>query len=261
VNLHGGEATIHPHFLETLDLIRSLGYAEVHLQTNGIRLADSEFARQVVELGVRLFIISLHGDIADIQDDLTRTPGGFTRTIAGIRQVKGLGASVRTNTVITRQNIERLSGISKLAVDIGVDHLNFSNLHPVGSAIFGLSRIVPEFSEIRRYLYPAADLALSRHRRVTLEGFPYCTVKERMDLHLNNEYRDIRMLYRGRIIENYDEFMNGVMRTYGEPCVECAMRTKCGGVYTQYVDLRGWREFSSIGATAVEKLTHAASPA
>src|SRR4051812_20051806 len=67
VNLHGGEATIHPHFLETLDAIRSHGYPEVHLQTNAIRLADVAFCRQTVDRGVVLFIISLHGDVAEIQ--------------------------------------------------------------------------------------------------------------------------------------------------------------------------------------------------
>jgi MoaA/NifB/PqqE/SkfB family radical SAM enzyme len=243
VNLHGGEATIHPHFLDTLKLIRELGYPEVHLQTNGIRLADQEFARQTVQLGVRLFIVSLHGDDPEIHDQQTRTPGGFARTLKGIRHVKALGTAVRTNTVITRLNLERLPAISELAITMGVDHVNFSNLHPVGSAIFGLSRIVPEFSEIRRYLYPAVDLALAHGLRVTLEGFPYCAIRERMNLHLSNEYRDIRMLYRGRVIESYDEFMNDVMRKHGEPCRNCAVQKACGGVYVQYIDLRGWKEF------------------
>jgi MoaA/NifB/PqqE/SkfB family radical SAM enzyme len=246
VNLHGGEATIHPRFLETLRIIRSLNYPEVHVQTNGIKLARGDFAREAVELGVRLFIVSLHGDVAAIQDQLTSTPGGFSQTVRGIRNVKALGAHVRTNTVITRQNLERLRAIGELAIELGVDHVNFSNLHPVGSAIFGLSRMVPTFAEIRNNLYPAVDTLLASGRRVTLEGFPYCTVRERMDLHLNNDYRDIRMLYRGRILESYDAFMNDVMRSFGDPCDECAMRCQCGGVYTQYTDFRGWGEFSPI---------------
>jgi MoaA/NifB/PqqE/SkfB family radical SAM enzyme len=248
VNLHGGEATIHPKFLETLELIRSLDYREVHLQTNGIKLADPVFAREVFGSGVKLFIVSLHGDTPGIQDQQTGTPGGFGRTIEGIRNVKALGAAVRTNTVITKTNLERLSDISELAVSVGVDHVNFSNLHPVGSAIFGLSRMVPAFAEIRRYLYPAIDLAMVAGRRVTLEGFPHCTIRERIELHLNKEYRDIRMLYRGRVIEDYDEFMNDVMRTYGPPCENCSVRGFCGGVYTQYADLRGWGEFFPIPA-------------
>jgi MoaA/NifB/PqqE/SkfB family radical SAM enzyme len=246
VNLHGGEPTVHPRFLEALELIRSLGYSEVHLQTNGIRLANLDFARRAVDLGVRLFIVSLHDDAAAMHDEQTGVPGGFGQTIQGIRNVKALGALVRTNTVVTLQNVDRLAAIAELAVELGVDHLNFSNLHPVGSALFGLSRRVATFAGIRRCLYPAADLALARGRRVTLEGFPYCTVSERVDLHLDNEYREVRMLFRGRILENYDAFMNEVMRTFGEPCNDCAVRAACGGVYTEYTDLRGWGEFAPI---------------
>ncbi|HXT69374.1 MAG TPA: radical SAM protein [Vicinamibacterales bacterium] len=246
VNLHGGEATIHPRFVEILELIRSSGYPEVHLQTNGISLARPEFARRTVDLGVRLFIISLHGDSAGIQDPQTGTPGGFARTVQGIKNVKALGARVRTNTVVTRTNVGHLPGIAALAVDAGVDHINFSNLHPVGSAIFGLSRLVPAFDEIRRFLYPAIETSLAAGRRVTLEGFPYCTVREYAGLHLNNEYRDIRMLYRGRVIDSYDDFMNDVMRAYGDPCASCTVREACGGVYKQYTDLRGWAEFEPI---------------
>src|ERR1700733_1800353 len=84
VNLHGGEATIHPRFLETLELVRTLNYHQVHLQTNGIRLADLVFAQQTVNLGVSLFIVSLHGNVESIQDRQTGTPGGFTQTLQGI---------------------------------------------------------------------------------------------------------------------------------------------------------------------------------
>lgn len=243
VNLHGGEATIHPRFFETLALIRELGFPEVHLQTNGISLARAEFACRAVEAGVRLFIVSLHGDVAEIQDSQTGTPGGFARTVRGIANVKTLGARVRTNTVITTTNLSRMTKIAELAVDLGADHINFSNLHPVGSAIFGLSRMVPTFQEIRAYLYPAIDVAAAAGRRVTLEGFPYCTVKQYAGMHLNNDYREIRMLYRGRVIDSYDAFMNNAMRCYGPPCEECSMRESCGGVYKQYLDLRGWGEF------------------
>lgn len=246
VNIHGGEATIHPRFFDTLNLIQSLGYPEVHLQTNGIKLANLNFARNTIGLNVRLFIVSLHGDVSEVQDRLTDTRGGFERTVEGIRNVKMLGALVRTNTVVTSENVDRLPQISELAIKLGVDHLNFSNLHPVGSALFGLARMLPTFEEIRAYLYPAINIAVAQRRHVTLEGFPYCSVRERMELQLNNETRGIRMLYRGRVLEDYDVFMNDVMRIFGEPCENCAVRALCGGVYKQYVDLRGWEEFASV---------------
>ena len=143
VNLHGGEATIHPKFIEILQTIRDEGYPEVHLQTNAIKLADAAFAEKIVKLGITKFIISLHGDTPEMQDSQTGTPGGFVRTIQGIRNVKAHGVHVRTNTVITRQNLSRLTNVCRLACELGVDHINLSNLHPVGSALFSRSTSMP----------------------------------------------------------------------------------------------------------------------
>ena len=246
VNLHGGEATTHPRFLETLGLIRDLGYAEIHLQTNAITLSNLVLARDAVARGVKLFIVSLHGDTPSTHDSQTHSSGGFDRTLQGIRNVKAEGARVRTNTVVTRQNVERLPAVSRLACDLGVDHVNFSNLHPVGSALFARERIMPTFGELRSCLAEAAEYALLHCRRVTLEGFPYCTVGHLAHLHLNNEYRDIRMLMRGSVIDNYDAFMSEKCRVFGPPCERCSVRSHCGGVYPEYVELRGWSEFAPL---------------
>jgi len=259
VNLHGGEPTIHPKFFETLELIRRLGYREVHLQTNATRLANVDFAATTCELGVKLFIISLHGDDPESHDTQTHTPGGFVRVLESIRNVKALGARVRVNTVITRQNVSRLPAIARVVSDACVDHFNISNLHPVGSARFALLRILPSFEEIRAHLYPAIDHCLERDRQVTLEGFPYCTVREKAHLHLNNEYRDIRMMIRGQVIEDYDAFMSNSMRVYGESCKQCAVRTACGGVYREYIGYRGWADFEPL-ATSDMPLVAASNP-
>ncbi len=246
VNLHGGEATIHPKFIQILEMIRKLGYPEVHLQTNAIKLADADFTARIAGLGVKKFIISLHGDQPEVQDEQTGTPGGFVRTLQGIRNAKAQGAHVRTNTVITRRNLGRLVEICQLACELGTDHINFSNMHPVGSALYSRESSMPRFDEMREQLYRSVDLAVSYGRVMTLEGFPYCVVKERMEHQLNNEMRDIRMLMRGQIIDDYDRMMSDTMRIFGEPCNECTLRSQCGGVYPQYIDYNGWREFSPI---------------
>jgi MoaA/NifB/PqqE/SkfB family radical SAM enzyme len=244
VNLHGGEPTIHPRFVDTLKYIRQLGYPEVHLQTNGIKLADEAFTRCLFDHRVAKFIVSLHGDLAEYHDSQTFTNGGFVKTIQGIRNVKALGAHVRTNTVITIQNLQRLSGIATLACDLGVDHINFSNLHPVGSARFSRGRIMPRFEHIREWLYPAIDVVLARGRRVTLEGFPFCTIGGGYErLHLTKEYREIKMLIRGQVLADYDTFMRVDMSVFGGPCTRCPARSACGGVYPEYVEYNGWDEF------------------
>jgi MoaA/NifB/PqqE/SkfB family radical SAM enzyme len=243
VNLHGGEPTIHPRFLDVLRLIRELNYPGVHVQTNGIRLSDPAYVATLMELGVRSFIVSLHGDEPEVQDSQTATPGGFAKTVAGIRNVKARHGYVRTNTVITRRNRDRLVSIVRLACDLGVDHINISNLHPVGSAILSRENAMVTFTEMHDQVVSAVNLARGYGRGVTLEGFPCCAVSECLDSMLTNVPRGIRMLARGVVVNDYDEFMAQDMSVYGERCGECSLRQRCGGVYPQYIQYKGWSEF------------------
>lgn len=98
VNIHGGEASILEDFFSVLDKIRSLNYPEISLQTNGRKLADLNFAKEVCNRGVNLFVISLHGKNAQKHDAATQISGSFDETLEGIRNVKSLGAKVRTNS-------------------------------------------------------------------------------------------------------------------------------------------------------------------
>jgi MoaA/NifB/PqqE/SkfB family radical SAM enzyme len=246
VNLHGGEATIHPKFFETLELIKRLGYPEIHVQTNGILIGKTDFARRAVEAGANLFIISLHAAEAAVQDELTHTPGGFEKTLQGIRNVKALGARVRTNTVVTQQNSRDLPRIVQLACDLGVDHINISNFHPVGSSMFSLARTLPRLSDAAGDVKAACAVALAEGRRLTLEGFPFCSVPGLVEYQLNSENRQIKMLMRGQVISNYDGFMTDRMRTLGAPCRTCPYKKECGGVYPEYIQFHGWEEFAPL---------------
>jgi MoaA/NifB/PqqE/SkfB family radical SAM enzyme len=246
VNLHGGEPTTHPRFFETLSLIKTLGYPEVHVQTNGILLAREEFVRQAIDAGVSLFIVSLHSHTADSHDALTHSAGGFQKTLVGIQNAKKLGVRVRTNTVVTAQSAVYLIDIARLACELRVDHLNFSNFHPVGSSMFALGATLPRLSDTRPYLLQAIAYALEMGKAVTLEGFPYCSVSEYMNLRLDNDDRNIKMLMRGMVIENYDKFMDAQMRIFGPPCDNCSVRTLCGGLYPEYVRYHGWTEFAAV---------------
>lgn len=245
VNIHGGEPTIHPRFHEILSAIKMLGYPEVHLQTNGIRLEDADLVVEYVRLGVRLFIISLHGSTERMHDDQTGSRG-FYKTLAGIRNAKSLGAAVRTNTVVSSRNVEHLRDISLLACESGADHINISNIHPVESANLSFDKVVPTSGTLIRNVDDAVTVALDANRKVTLEGFPYCWLPRHKHLHLNENQRRIKMLMRGAIIDNYDTFMNDACRVLGPPCATCSAAKRCGGVYPEYVARRGWGEFNEI---------------
>lgn len=246
VNLHGGEPTLSSDFIGTLQLIKELGYPGVYLQTNGCRLSDPYFARDVVDLNVKTVIVSLHGSRAKIHDWATRSHGSFKVACKAIKNVKKAGGTIRTNTVIFRQNLSELPDIVDLALDIGADSINISNLHPAMTAYEHFEIIAPFVEETACWLERAICQAKDRNAEITLEGFPYCVIPGYDELHLNRENVRIEMEIRGNWIPDYMKFMKQKCRTKGSICGLCLYKERCGGVYREYIEKRGWQEFRPI---------------
>ena len=247
VNLHGGEATIRRDFLEILDEISQLGYPTVFLQTNGRKLALMKFAKEVVDRGVSLFIVSMHGATAATQDHISLSKGSFDQAVKGIRNVKQLGATVRTNTVVCKDNFAELPEIVDLCLDLGADRINISALHTSGTALRNFWDVTPRYDEIRPYVFEAVDRAVRRNvGRISLEGFPYCSVPGYERYLVDWENQQFKLLYRTFVMDNYEDYMDDFARVKDARCGGCVHNDVCGGVYKEYAELIGWDEFQPV---------------
>lgn len=246
VNLHGGEPTIHPNFLEILRVIKEFGYGEIQVQTNAMNLSDKDFAKKVVREGVELFIVSLHGFTKQQHEVHTMVNGSFDKTITAIKNLKELQVKLRTNTVVTKHNFNSLPDIITFAAQMGIDHINISNLHPVGSAQYMNENITLELQALQRGFMEMAESINSCPVLITFEGFPYCILMpdfrskciEILD-------RKVNMLIWDKVINDYTSFMN-TLRVHNKECNHCSYKKKCGGVYPEYVDIFGWDGIRAI---------------
>jgi hypothetical protein len=103
-------------------------------------------------------------------------------------------------------------------------------------------------ADVRRELDPALRVLEDAAVTATLEGFPLCVIDPHHALAIEDGTREIRMLYQGRVFDDYDSFMDQECREYGPPCEPCPLRSRCGGVYKEYAERRGWSEFGSRAA-------------
>jgi MoaA/NifB/PqqE/SkfB family radical SAM enzyme len=250
VNIHGGEASILEDFLGILDKIQSLNYPQVSLQTNARRLADPDFAREVYKRGVKLFVVSIHGQNAAEHDQATREPGSYAEAVAGIRNVKSLGAKVRTNTVAYQKNHKMLTDIVQSILDLQVDHINLSAVHPVGKAYQNFSQVTPKYSEIQNDVFEAVDLCVKNQRVITLEGFPNCTIPGYEQYCIKWDEIHFKLLFHNFILNNYAVFMDKETRKKGEKCLSCVYQSQCGGVYKEYLEFYGWDDIVPVTADA-----------
>lgn len=243
VNLHGGEATTRRDFMNILQKINELNYPTIILQTNARKLRNMEFAKKVREQNVDLFVISVHGKDSQTLDFITQIPKSFEQCIQGIKNVKELGAKVRTNTVVSRLNYQELEEIVSLLLELKVDHINISALHTGGTAYRNFEQVTPTYAEILPSLKKAVDKVVGHSVRLTLEGFPYCTIPGLEQHMIDWSTERFKMLYHDMVFDDYEEFMDREFRSKGIPCIDCPHIKVCGGVYKEYIEKRGWDEF------------------
>lgn len=246
VNIHGGEATVLEDFIEVLRLIKQYGYPQISLQTNARKLADSNYAKEVYDNGVNLFVVSLHGKEAEEHDTITQVSGSFQEAVEGIKNVKKLGAKVRTNTVAYKGNIQSIPDIVELAINIGADHINLSAIHPVGKAYENFERVVPTYGQIQQKIFEAVDVCVKRNCVVTLEGFPNCMIQGYEKYQIDWEENEFKLLYHNFVLNNYATFMEKETKKRVPACRQCERKNICGGVYKEYLEFFGDAEFQVI---------------
>src|SRR5262245_19262549 len=107
--LSGGEPTMHPNFLDFVDLGRRAGYRKVQTVTNGRMFRYPEFLDRAATNGLDEITFSLHGHTAKLHDALVGTPGAFVEETAGLRAaVASERFIVNIDIVINKQNIRHL---------------------------------------------------------------------------------------------------------------------------------------------------------
>ena len=128
--LTGGEPLLRPDIYEIAKFGTDKGLRMV-LATNGTLVTD-ETATKMVAAGIQRVSISLDGADAERHDSFRKVPGAFAGALAGIEKLKKAGMPFQINTTITRANIDQISRILELAIDLGAAAHHIFLLVPTG---------------------------------------------------------------------------------------------------------------------------------
>ena len=241
VNIHGGEPTLRPDFLELLAQIRTRGYQRVILQTNAIRMSNQAYAEAVHRIGVDVFVCGFHAADPATAARITRNPKAYDLALRGFERIKQGGATLRVTTVVCAENVTDLPAVASLCAARGVDHLNFSALQPQD---FARGSLVP-YDVCRPYLTEAVEVARAAGLVVTLEGVPYCTCPGLEALHVDWRSQNLKVTFHDLTIDNFNAFLNATTRVRTAACGACLLRAECGGVYRDYLDVHGDAAFEA----------------
>jgi len=242
----GGEPTIRPDILELVAFAKALGFTSIQMQSNGRRFADLDFCKAMIAAGANEFSPALHGANARIHDFLTRSPGAFAQTTRGIRNLKKLGQTVFTNTVITKTNYCSLPQLAKLLVRLKVDQFQLAFVHAVGSAADHFEEVVPRKLLVVPYVKQALTIGLNAGFRVMTEAIPYCLMAGYEAYVAEAHIPDTKVFDLDFVVENFTETRRLYGKLKDQRCRRCRYDSQCEGPWKEYPEHFGWTEFQPV---------------
>lgn len=115
----GGEATLSPHLLPLIEYAEEIGIV-TGLLTNGRRLADREFTKQLMNAGLDHVQITLESANEAIHDEMVCAPGAWKETVQGIKNAIEQTIYLVTNSTLSTKSaghfIETLEFLHELGV-------------------------------------------------------------------------------------------------------------------------------------------------
>ncbi|MDD5656025.1 MAG: radical SAM protein [Elusimicrobia bacterium] len=250
----GGEITLRPDLPRITALARGLGYPCVQVMTNGLLLADPEYARRLVGAGANLFRISIHSHDAARHDRLVGVPGAFGRVMRAMENLRCLGADVAVNHTINALNYRDAERFAELLCSrFALTDINFIFSHFRGEMSVNLDLLKVRISRTAPYVRRAMEVL--RRRRVAVEApmlvnYTPCVLPG-MD-HLLAEWErlekpeddDMLVHPEGFTTRIYD--MKEAERVKPASCSRCVYHARCLGFEREYRALYGTAEYRPL---------------
>jgi uncharacterized radical SAM superfamily Fe-S cluster-containing enzyme len=152
VQFTGGEPTLHPDFFRLLKTANEMGFSHVQIATNGLRIAEPEFARKAAEAGLHTLYLQFDG----LEDEQYRKLRGRPLRDVKLRVVENCRATgmkiCLVPTIVRTVNEDQVAKIFQFALD-NIDVVSAISYQPV--AFTGrISR-----AELEQQRYTLGDLA------------------------------------------------------------------------------------------------------
>jgi molybdenum cofactor biosynthesis enzyme MoaA len=170
--LSGAEVTTFDDLDKYVQFAASFGwFKKIQIQTNGRRLSDRAYLAHLIDCGVNEFFISIQG-LGEVHDAITRRPGAYEETLAGIRHLEDLGVTFITNTVLTKENFSQIVPLmAKLGKTKSME-LHLWNLFPMEptdnkNLLVSINEFLELLPEILTVIKPSDKVLI-------LKAFPHC---------------------------------------------------------------------------------------
>lgn len=248
----GGEPTLSGDVGAIGAFARKLGYPCVKLCTNGLALADMDYARRMRDSGFNMINISLHGVRPEIHDPLVGVPGAFKKVMRAMANVRKLGLELGTKQALNRLNYRTFPEFIRFTmVELGINHFNIIYSNYRGMMARNAALLKVRVSRVVPYLEPAlreygrsglpAMLILTNFQPCLLPGMEHIFADWR---HASEKDEERLLLPDGRTIGM--QAMKEKQKAKPPQCAACVYNGECRGVDKEYLALFGGSEFKPV---------------
>ncbi|MGB3988903.1 MAG: radical SAM protein [Minisyncoccales bacterium] len=235
VDISGGDPIEYEGLVSFVRKVRQGNFSTIQLSTHGMGLAENNLCQKLISAGINKFRIPLYGSNASIHDAVTRNPGSFDKTLAGIKEVIKSKVDLQISTLITKQNcldlMELLHLIEKLKVDdfyIGTPCIANNDF----------SFYIP-FKDLNKYLNKSYKYIVENDKAFHFLDIPFCVFGK-------TNFSIIRFAeppsLGKRKVDRY-EVISGVpfyrIQTKLPFCLKCKMNDVCPGFFKVDIDRFG----------------------
>ena len=177
VEFTGGEPTIRNDLPELASYARQLGFVNISVITNGLRLASPRYLDSLVQAGVNDFLFSVHGHTAELHDEHTAIPGSFARIFAAMKNARAAGKRCRATTTVTNKNFVHLESIVGLLIDYEVDCIHLAVFSPVAQATNSETDMAVRYTDAAQSIKRAIDRHRNRMPLLSVKYIPFCFMR------------------------------------------------------------------------------------
>ena len=186
VIISGGEPTLQPLFF---DYLKKLSSSNLHVEllSNADTLSDSRLVSKILSIinATQLSITSsIHSHKPEIHDNITRSPGSWSRSIQGLQNAQSQGLKVTVKHCIAKQNYQDMSSFVDFIYSTFPDNVGllFCSIDYCGLSSEAAAAVAVDFKNEGKYIEQALDRVIyyrdveRRARNVMVTDTPLCCV-------------------------------------------------------------------------------------
>ncbi|PRP97512.1 pyrroloquinoline quinone biosynthesis protein PqqE [Enhygromyxa salina] len=229
VILVGDGEALEQHGFAFATAAREGGFTHVRLDTSARRLTQAQQVRAVVMAGVNEFSVGLHGDCAELHDQLSGRPGDFAKVQTCLERLSKHEVRVVVDTIVTTANLAALAQIVELAIAKGASRVALWSYLPAEDTpetralIVSLDALIPA-------LRPAIARCREAEVEVVVRHVPACLLGDARDILDNTRPDALDGVRPGRPLAQFNCLHEA----------KCEHAEACLGLHHAYVNAHGW---------------------